>query len=174
MNTSSPYPKGVGSVPDSPREAILRTLCNVAPPSFETLAELAHDRRSDVNNAAIEGMVRLVTGSTDDRSRLVEGVLAKRFVPKQCEVLLGERIPYAAEALDRLCDLQLDPEPSYRSLVVRFVLRHPAMGREQAYAIANTMKGDHDANIRDDVHRFLDGKAPSVGFRLRINPDERP
>ena len=119
-------PKGVGSVPESPREALLRTLCDIAPPAFDELAKLAGDSRTDVSNAAIDGIISLATKSADNRLRLVASILAKQFVPRQCEKLLGGSVPYTAEELSILCDLRSDPEPSFRVLaVIRvFVILH--------------------------------------------------
>ena len=50
-------------VPDSPRAALLRTLCRVDPPALDELVELACDLRGDVCSAAIDGMVGLATDS---------------------------------------------------------------------------------------------------------------
>ena len=86
-------------------------------------------------------------------------ILAKQFVPRQCEKLLGGSVPYTAEELSILCDLRRDPEPPFRLLAVTRVFAHPAMGSEEALAAAVSMKDDKDGNVRDAVHKFLDGKA---------------
>ena len=151
-------PKGVGSIPDSPREALLRTLCGIAPPAFDELAKLAGDSRTDVSNAAVDGIISLAIESSDNRSRLVARILAKQFVPRQCEKLLGDNVPYTAEELSILCGLRSDPEPSFRVLAVIRVFVHPAMDSEEALAAAASMKDDEDGNVRDAVHKFLDDK----------------
>ena len=135
------------------------SLCSIAPPAFDELVELAGDSRNDVANAAIDGMINLATESADNRSRLMASILAKQFVPRQCEKLLGGSVPYTAEELSILCDLRRDPEPSFRLLAVTRVFAHPAMGSEEALAAAVSMKDDKDGNVRDAVHKFLDGKA---------------
>ena len=171
LEHEEPYPKGGGVVPDSPREPLLRTLCGIAPPVFEELAILAGDSRSDVSAAAIDGIIRLATDSTDVRSRLVASILAKQFVPRQCDKLLDGSVPYAADELSVLYGLCSDPEPSYRALAVRRVLVQPGVDREKALAVAVSMKGDEDGNVRDAVHQFLDGKAKSVGLQTPVAVD---
>ena len=158
LEHEEPNPKGVGSVPDSPREALLRTLCDIAPPAFDELAKLAGDSRTDVSNAAVDGIISLAIESSDNRSRLVASILAKQFVPRQCEKLLGDNVPYTAEELSILCGLRSDPEPSFRVLAVIRVFVHPAMDSEEALAAAASMKDDEDGNVRDAVHKFLDDK----------------
>ena len=79
LEHEEPYPKSGGIVPDSPREALLRTLCGIAPLAFEELANLTKDPRSDVKDAAIDGVIGLAVKSCDEKSRLVESIVAKRF-----------------------------------------------------------------------------------------------
>ena len=59
LRNEEPYPESGGTVPDSPREVLLRTLCVIAPPAFEELVKLAGDSRSDVRDAAIDGVIGL-------------------------------------------------------------------------------------------------------------------
>ncbi len=152
----APYPTGRGTVPESPREALLRTLCVIAPPTFEELADLTGDPRIDVRDAAIDGLIGLAEDSSDEMSQLVESIVAKRFSSKQCEKLLGSDVPYRSEDLSTLCDLCCDHDSSYRLLAVRRVLTHRAIDPERALALASSMRSDMHANVRDAVHRFLD------------------
>lgn len=150
------YPKEGGAIPDSPRGALLRTLCLISPPSFRELVTLAGDPRSDVAAAAIDEILRQAAESTAVRSQLVQNILAKQFVPRQCERLLDRSVPYATDELSALCDLCGDAQPAYRVFAIRRVLAHPVMDRERAVAIAVSMKADKDGNVRDAVYRFLD------------------
>ena len=152
----APYPKSGGVVPDSPREALLRTRLRIAAPPFAELARLAGDSRRDVADAAIDGLVELATGSAHDRSKLVESILGKRFPVQQCRKLLGSNVPYGAEELVVLSGLCGDPDPAYRSVAVRGVLGHPEIDHEKAFAVADSMRSDTDGNVRDTVHRFLE------------------
>ncbi|WP_428103026.1 NACHT domain-containing protein [Candidatus Rariloculus sp.] len=152
----APYPTGSGTVPESPREALLRTLCVIAPPTFEELADLTGDPRTDVRAAAIDGLIGVAGDSSDEMSRLVESIVAKRFSSRQCEKLLGSDVPYRSEDLSTLCDLCSDQDSSYRLLGVRHVLTHRAIDPERALALASSMRSDTHANVRDAVHRFLD------------------
>ena len=151
-----PYPKGVGTVPHSPREALLRTVCRIDPPAFRELVELAADSRRDVAEAAIGQIVEFAAGSADQRSRLVDAVAQKRFSAKQCEELLGSKVPYEREELLALCGLSEDEDPAYRSVALRCVLGHARMEGEKAREVAESMRGDDDGNVRDAVYRFLD------------------
>ena len=154
LQNEEPYPKR-GIVPDSPREALLRTLCVIAPPAFEELVKLARDSRSDVRDAAIDGVIGLAGDSSDEKSRLVESIVTKRFSPRQCDKLLDSNVPYGSEELSILYDLCRDQDPAYRLFAVRRVLTHPGMDPEKALAAVRSMRGD-DGNVRDAVHLFLD------------------
>ena len=156
LRNEEPHPESGGVVPDSPREALLRTLCAIAPPVFEELVKLAGDSRSDVSDAAIDGVIGLSGESSDEKSRLMESILAKRFSPRQCERLLDSSVPYRSDELSTLRELCRDQDPAYRLVAVRRVLTHPGMDREKALAVAHSMRGDNDGNVRDAVRLFLD------------------
>ena len=151
-----PYPENGGTVPDSPREALLRTLCGIAPLAFEELVNLTKDPRSDVKDAAIDGVIGLAVKSCDEKSRVVENIVAKRFTSRQVEKLLDSGIPFRSEDLLILCALCRDREPAYRLIAVRRVLTHPAMDPKKGLAAAESMRGDDAGNVRDAVHQFLD------------------
>ncbi len=156
LENEEPYPVSGGTVPGSPREALLRTLCGIAPPAFEELEKLGRDPRTDVRDAAIDGVIGLAGDSIDEKWRLVESIMAKRFSPEQCEKLLDSSVPYSSEELSILCDLCRDQDPAYRLVAVHRVLTHPGMDPEKALAAADSMRSDDDGNVRDAVHQFLD------------------
>ena len=156
LEHEEPYPESGGIVPDSPREALLRTLCGIAPLAFEELINLAKDPRTDVSDAAIDGVIGLAGNSCDEKSRVVESIVAKRFTFRQIEKFLDSGIPYQSEDLLSLCALCRDREPAYRLIAVRRVLTHPAMDPPKALAAADSMRGDAAGNVRDAVHQFLD------------------
>ena len=68
LEHEEPYPESGGIVPDSPREALLRTLCGIAPLEFEELVNLTKDARTDVRDAAIDGIIELA-GTRSTKSR---------------------------------------------------------------------------------------------------------
>ena len=156
LEHEEPYPESGGTVPDSPREALLRTLCGIAPPAFEELVNLAKDPRTDVSDAAIDGVIGLAGNSCEEKSRVVDSIVAKRFTSRQIEKLLDSGIPYRSEDLLTLCALCRDEEPAYPLVAVRRVLTHPAMDPKKALAAADSMRGDDAGNVRDAVHQFLD------------------
>ena len=165
LEHEEPYPESGGTVPDSPREALLRTLCSIDPLGFEELVNLAKDPRTDVSEAAIDGLIGLAENSCDEKSRVVESVIAKQFTSGQIERLLDSRIPYGPEDLLTLCALCRDRDPAYRLIAVRRVLTHPAMDPKQALVAADPMRADKAGNVRDAVHQFLDRRAE----RLRLS-----
>ena len=151
-----PYPKNGGTIPDSPREALLRTLCRIDPPTFEELLDLTKDPRHDVRDAAIDGVIRLAKDSRDEKSRMIESIVDKQFSSRQCEKLISSDIPYDSEDLLKLRDLCGDQDPSYRLVAVRRVLTHRAIDPEQALAVVTSMRSDNDGIVRDAVYQFLD------------------
>lgn len=150
-----PYPKSGGIVPDSPREALLRTQCRIASPAFEELVGLCNDPRSDVRNAAIDGIIRLAKDSNDEKSKVVEGIVTKRFSSQQCERFLRSDIPYQPEELLSMSGLCSDQDSSYRMVAVRHVLSHDTMDPDKALAMANSMRSDDDRYVRDAVYRVF-------------------
>ena len=144
-------------VPDSPRAALLRTLCRVDPPALDELVELACDSRGDVCSAAIDGMVGLATDSPAERSSLVECILGERFPAEQCEKLLGSSVPYSTEDLTALRGLCQSPDAKYRLVAAQRLLAHPGVDPAEALAAAESMRTDEDGNVRDAAHRFMDG-----------------
>ena len=155
LENEEPYPEDGGMIPDSPREALLRTLCRIDPPAFEELVMLARDPRSDVRDAAVDGVIGLATDSSDERSKLLESIMAKRFSPRQFERLLDSSVPYHSEELSSLCDFCKDQDPAFRLVAVRLVVTHSKMDPERALAVAESMRGDDDGHVRDAVHLFL-------------------
>ena len=150
-------PVGGFIVPDSPRAALLRTLCRVEAPALDELVELAGDSRGDVCSAALDGMVGLATSWAAERSNLVKSILGGRLPAKQCEKLLGGRVPYSTEDLTALRGLCRSPDAKYRLVAAKRLLAHPGMNPAEARAAADAMKTDPDGNVRDAAHRFLDG-----------------
>ena len=108
LDNEKPNPESVGTVPDSPREALLRTLCRITSPPLEELVEFAGDVRGDVRNAAIDGIVRLAEKSSDEKYRVAESIVAKRFSAEQCEKLVASSISYGPDELLLLCKLCRD------------------------------------------------------------------
>lgn len=150
-------PVGGVIVPDSPRAALLRTLCRVESPKLDELVELAGDSRGDVCDSALDGMVGLATDSAAERARLVECILGERFPAKQCEKLLGSSVPYSTENLMALRGLCQSPDAKYRLVAAKRLLAHPGMNPAEARAAAEAMRTDADGTVRDAAHRFLDG-----------------
>lgn len=158
-----PYPQNGGIVPNSPREAILRALYVISQPDFTELVDLAQDSRSDVRNAAIDGIILLVEHSIVNRNKLVNSIISKRFSSRQCETLLDSSISYNSEQISALCDLFIDPDPVYRLVAARYVLTHPSMNPERALTTANSMRSDCNGNVRDAIFKFLDGRSVKEG-----------
>ena len=150
-------PVGGILVPASPREALLRTLCEIEPPTLEDLVVLASDSRGDVSRAAMDGMVGLATHSAAKRSTLVEYMVRGRLSAEQCERLLKSSVPYSEEDVTVLRGLCRNPDPKHRLVAANVLLPHPGMDQAQARAEGEAMRIDTDGNVRDAAHRFLDG-----------------
>ena len=157
-----PYPEGGGTIPDSPRAALLRTLCGIAPLEFEELVKLTKDSRIDVRDAAIEGVIGLAGNAGKQRSKVVDSIVAKRFTSRQCEKLLNSGVPFLSEELLKMCILCRDEDPAYRLVAMRRILTHSAMDPEEAFAAADSMRDDDDGNVRDAVHQFLDRQGERI------------
>ena len=150
-------PVGGMLVPASPREALLRTLCKIEPPTLDKLVVLASDSRGDVCRAAMDGIVGLATVSAAERSTLVEYIVRGRCPAEQCERLLKGSVPYSEKDVTVLRGLCRNPDPKHRLAAATTLLSHPGMDPAQARAEAEAMRNDADGNVRDAAHRFLDG-----------------
>ena len=162
LEHEDPYPVGGGLVPDSPREALLRTLFQVDHLDLHQLAELAADARRDVSDAAVDCLIACAVESPDQRKELVDMISAKRFPVRLSGRLLDVRVPYSAAELDRLSALRNDADAAFRAFVVRSVIVHPGMDPGEAASTAALMKDDQDGNVRDAAYRVLDSATGSA------------
>lgn len=151
-----PYPVDGGSIPDSPREALLRTLCGVTNVDLDQLTDLSADPRLDVSSAAVDCLIAYAIESPDQRKQLVDMICAKRFAVRRCEGLLDTRIPYTTAELSRMSGMRDDSDAAVRACVVRRVLGHPGMDGREAVSVAALLKSDPNGNVRDAAFRFLD------------------
>ena len=152
----NPYPEGGGVVPDSPREALVRTLRNVSHLDLHRLAELSVDTRRDVSDCAVDFLIACAIESSDDRTELVDMIRAKQFPVGVCNKLLDMKVPYSAPELSKLGAMRKDPDAGYRAFVVRRVFAHPGMDPEEAVVAATFMKRDRNGNVGDAVYQFLE------------------
>ena len=157
-----PYPGGGGVVPDSPREALVRTLGNVGRLDLHQLAELSVDTRRDVSECAVDFLIACAIESPDDRTELVDMIHAKQFPVGVCNKLLDTKVPYTAAELSKLGAMWKDSDAGYRTFVVRRIFAHPGMDRGEAVAAARLMKDDRNGNVRDAVYQFLEFSEESV------------
>ena len=151
-----PYPNGFGVVPDNPRAALVRTLCNVNHLDLHQLAELSEDTRRDVSDSAVGCLIDYAIESTRDRKELIDMIRDNRFPVGVRDKLLDMRIPYTAADLSKLCAVPNDSDTSFRSFVVRRVFAHPGMDPGEAFSKATLMRGDENGDVRDAVYQFLD------------------
>ena len=160
-----PYPVGGGLVPDSPREALLRSLLRVGHVSLEELVNLTEDNRTDVADAAVDGLVEMARGSAKKRGDVVEMIRNKRFTASYCEKLLNVHVPYTARELSWLSELRDDRDPDFRVFVVRRVFGHPRVDVEEGRAKALVLTQDENGRVRDAAYQLLEtaeGERPSL------------
>lgn len=155
LEHEEPYPVGGGVVPDSPREALVRTLYSVNRLDLRHLVELAEDTRSDVSSAAVDCLTVNATESVDQRRKLVDMICAKRFPVDLCERFLDVKIPFTAAELSKLGAIRNDSDAAFRAFVVRRLLTHPGMDPGEAASTASLMKDDENGKVRDAVYQFL-------------------
>ena len=157
-----PYPEGGGVVPDSPREALLRTLGNVSHLDLHQLAELSVDTRRDVSDCAVDLLIACAIESPGNRTKLVDMIRAKQFPVGVCNKLFEMKVPYTATELSKLGAMRADSGAGYRTFVVRRIFAHPGMDPGEAVVAATLMKGDRNGNVRDAVYQFLEFPEGSV------------
>ena len=162
LEHEDPYPEGGGVVPDSPREALVRTLRNVSHLDLHQLAELSVDTRRDVSDCAVDFLIACAIESPDDRTELVDMIRAKQLPVGVCNKLLDMKVPYTAAELSKLGAMRKDSDAGYRTFVVRRVFTHPGMDPGEAVVAATLMKGDRNGNVRDAVYQFLESSEGSV------------
>ena len=151
-----PYPVEGGLVPDSPREALLRTLFQVDHLDLHQLVALSADARRDVSDAAVDCLIACAVASPDQREELADMIAAKRCPVRISGRLLDVRIPYSGAELTEMSALRNDADAAFRAFVVRCVIVHPGMDPGEAASTAAFMKDDQDGNVRDAAYRFLD------------------
>ena len=162
LEHEDPYPVEYGLVPDSPREALLRTLFQVDHLDLHQLAELSADARRDVSDAAVDCLIACAIESPDQRKELVGMIAAKRFPVRLSSRLLDGKVPYSAAELAKLSALRNDADAAFRAFVVRRVIVHPGMNPAEAASTAALMKGDQNGSVRDAAYRLLDSATRSA------------
>ena len=158
MANEKPYPRDRGVIPDSPRAALLRLLCDVAPPPFHELVDLVADLRPDVSEAAIDSLRTSVARSSMRRSKLIDLIGTKHFRPHHASRLLAEEFPYTESDLRKVTAFAHDADPVYRTIAVDRVFSHPAMDPTDAIPAVLKMKDDADGRVRDVANDFLDSR----------------
>lgn len=119
-----PYPVYGGTVPDSPREALLEAMNYLRPFPDDRVFDLLNDTRRDVRDLALSWLIQRATQSPISRSKLVEYVRAKLPRPESVARLFDSEIVFTEAEILQLCDLFSDADPAYRLAALRLIKAH--------------------------------------------------
>lgn len=95
LKNEEPYPTGSGTIPPTPRGAILELLIEKTTVSQEVLFSAAKDRRSEVSKPAIAALLSLFKTSEQARNELVRRIGAAGEMSSLLITCLRERIPFS-------------------------------------------------------------------------------
>ncbi len=141
-----PYPKSSGTVPDSPRKALLEAMNHLRAFADDRLYELLNDTRGDVKDLALSWLIQRATQSPISRLHLVASVRKK--LPRASAVarLLDSEIAFDEAEISQLCDLFSDTDPAYRLAALRLIKPH-RMPNDLLTAKLKALKADTYAEV---------------------------
>lgn len=149
-----PYPKGGGSVPESPRDELAKILAPAFAGDHDFLLALLADDRPDVQGAAREHAFSEAAGSALLRSRLLEGVQNNRLQPGLLRTAVSKGLYSGDEAITVVHLLHSeDARLRYAALPILDVkYLQPDQVRDEG----NRLLTDKELDIREGASRALD------------------
>jgi hypothetical protein len=154
-----PYPRGGGSVPESPRDELAKILAPAFARDHDFLLDLLADDRPGVQSAAREHAFAEAAGSALLRSRLLEGVQNNRLQPGLLRTAVSKGLYSGDEAITvvRLLHSE-DARLRYAALPILDVkYLQPDQVRDESHRLLT----DKELDIREGASRALQGMEPS-------------
>jgi len=95
LDNEEPYPTGSGSIPESPRGAILTQLIEENAVSEHVLYEAAKDRRTEISKPATDALLRLLSTGETERNEFVRRLIAGQVSDSLLAGCLRAGIPFS-------------------------------------------------------------------------------
>jgi hypothetical protein len=153
MTKEAPYPKEGGTVPDSPREALVKVLAVSFAEDHEFMIGLAKDERSDVRSAAQKSIINAAANSVQLRKRLLQAIEFERLEAGVLRAAIEAGLYVGEEAQGVLVLLQNE------SVQVRYaalpILDARYISADRVRAGCEQLSTDADLDIREAASRAL-------------------
>jgi hypothetical protein len=154
LRTEKPYPRN-GIVPPSPRAALLKAQCRVAPPTIGTLVGHLKDRRSDVREVASNELIALIGAAPVDRAAFVEAVVAGTVPASLLESALKADVGFSSDEVNALLTM-LQGEDSNRRFVALPLLRSPHIAPSRRRNLLAALVRDPDPRIHEAAAAMIE------------------
>ncbi len=153
-----PYPKGGGTVPDSPRDELVKILVQAFAYDHGFLLELLADDRPNVRSAAREPFLTAVAASQPLRTMLIEDVKSGSLEPAIFRAAVSAGLYQGEEAMPLACLLQSsDAHIRYAALPI---LDAKFLPPELVQSEGARLLTDAAMDIREGASRALRGLEP--------------
>jgi hypothetical protein len=154
IGAEEPYPEAGGSIPHSPRAALVSALYEMRSLDLDTLLDWADDTRSDVTEAARAALIDLIGRDDVARARFVDLAVAGKIRAPNLRAALAEYRGYANGEIKRLLDL-LKSSDAERRFVAMPLLDLPAVDAGQRAAALASLRDDVEPQIREKAVRMI-------------------
>jgi len=148
-----PYPVGGGTVPDSPREKILKLLLMRSDFDKLHLLRYSSDTRGDVSRVASDALLQaLATGVL--RDEFLEGLNNGGISPNLLASALKQKVFFTELQLQIICGFLNRSSTELQKAAIA-VLRNGYMSAEEVRKYAKALETDPDPEIREHARRLL-------------------
>lgn len=149
-----PYPKESGTVPITPRGALIQAMIATNMCTDERLMEGLVDPHLDVSEAAIDGLIDRMAVCDRMQVHLVDRVLARKVPAKRLNALLLKDAAISRQLVEKMLVLLDDNDPKYRVAACRLLdTRYLPAGR--IVESAQRLLKDSEREIRGRARGIL-------------------
>jgi len=148
LNHEQPYPKGGGTIPESPRKSLLTILICVGSVSDCNLLNYVSDMRSDVQAVAENELVRRLNDSEPLRTKFID-VLAKGKVnPRVLTQVFRQPVVFTNIQCDKIANLLSNKNAQLRFIAME-ILESGCLSNERVVGWLELLKNDDELEIRE-------------------------
>ncbi len=153
IKKEEPYPVSGGTIPNSPREEILKVLLKCESFEKQLLLCYVNDVRSDVSKVASLALLEVLKdGSLCDE--FIDGIENGELKSKLLKQALQQNVPFTDTQIHTICNFLSRPLPDLR-LAAMQILSNRYLSKEEVKERATNLLNDPDPEIQERSRRLL-------------------
>lgn len=153
IEKEEPYPVSGGTIPNSPREEILKVLLKCESFEKQLLLRYVNDVRSDVSKVASLALLEVLKdGSLCDE--FIDGIENGELKSKLLKQALQQNVPFTDTQIHTICSFLSRPLPDLR-LAAMQILCNRYLSKEEVKEQATNLLNDPDPEIQERSRRLL-------------------